>query len=241
MRFTDIIRKLNEKFEPLFNKLQAGYFGILLAGAGLITIFTCIILFSMSEPVSFFTHWLSDLGGIVTNSGGSPNGSNIVFSLGLISMTIIAIPFMISLANFLISKDQKLQILVSLAFIFSIITLIGIVGVSFIDIKTDPYIHTLFATLFFFGGMAIMFFFSLAMLFNSDISWKQGLIGIICASVPVLFLSTFTPFLLRGENIFDLVISVDPALALTRFLEWMYFFALVFWFLEVGVYLIKNK
>ena len=236
-----IIKKLGEKFEPLFAKIKGGYFGIIITIIGITTIVTCTILFSLSEPITFLTHWISDLGGVTTNSGASPNGSNIVFSVGLLIVVVFAIPFMIYLANYLLERNQKLPFLVSISFIFSIITLIGIVGVTIVDIKTNATIHTYFATLFFIGGMLLMFFFSLSMLFNSDISNKQALFGIICSIVPLSFLTSFTPFLLAGENIMDLVISTDPSLALSRFLEWMYAFILFAWFLEVSIYMLKNR
>ena len=235
-----IIGKLAEKFSPLFNKIKGGYFGILITIFGLITIITCIILYSLSEPISIFSHWISDLGGYITNSGASPNGANIIFSIGLIIISILAIPFLLYLTDFLLSKNQKLKFLVFFAFIFSIMTLLGIFGVAFIDIKSEPIIHTAFAALFFLGGMTIMFFFSLAMLFNSDVSNKQAIFGLICSAVPLAFLASFTPYMLDGQNVLTLVLSVDPALGVSRFLEWMYLIALFIWFFEIGFYLIKN-
>nr|MDO8108986.1 hypothetical protein [Candidatus Sigynarchaeota archaeon] len=233
-------KKFSTKLDFLYKRVEGGYFGILTAIIGGITILTCSILYYLAEPFDFFSNWISDLGGVVTNSGRSPNGSNIVFSVGLILLSIISVPFIYYLLKYLLARKQRLKMFVYLAVISCLITYVGVIGVSIIDIKTDPIVHTYFATLFFLGGMAIMLFFSLAMAFN-NIPRKQVLFGFICASIPLIFISTFAPYAMQGENVFLLVVSTDPKMGITRFWEWMYLFALLAWFFETGLFLLKNK
>ncbi len=235
---TDILHKW---LDPLYKKVPGGYFGIIAAILGSVTILTCSILYYSAEPFTFYSNWISDLGGVRTNSGIPPNGSNIVFSVGLILLTIISIPYILHLMDYLLSRKQRLRFLVHLSAIFGVITIIGVIGVSIVDIKSDPLGHTYFATMFFFGGMAIMLFFSLSMFCNSDIPRKHALFGLICSIVPMIFIFTFTPYAIKGENIFLLVVSTDPQLGISRFWEWMYLFALFAWFLETGIFTLKSK
>ncbi len=232
---------LNKPLDSLYKKVPGGYFGIIAAILGGITILICSILYYSVEPFDFFLNWISDLGGVRTNSGRPPNGSNIVFSIGLILLTIVSIPFVLYLMRYLLSRNQRGRFLVHLSVIVGIITIIGVIGVSIVDIKTDPIVHTYFATLFFFGGMAIMLLFSLSMFLNSDIPRMQALFGLICSIVPMVFIATFAPYAMEGENVFLLVVSTDPELGITRFWEWMYLFALLAWFLETGIFTLKYK
>src|SRR5271157_128014 len=119
-------------------RVSYSFFGILTSIFGGIIILVCSILYYLAEPFDFFSTWISDLGGVKTNSGKSPNGSNIIFSAGLILLTIFSIPFIFYLAKYLLSRNQKLKFLIYLSVISSIITYVGVIGVSIVDIKTSP-------------------------------------------------------------------------------------------------------
>ena len=239
MAITELIKKIDEKFQPLYEKVKGGYFGVLSAIAGVISISIASILFYSVEPFTFFTHWISNLGGIVTNSGEYPNGAFIVFSIGLFIIAILAIPFVVNLASKMLSDEQRFPWLVHLAVLAGIATLIGIIGVALFDMKGQLYLHTYSSMLFFIGAALMMFLFSLAMLFNSKISWKQASVGLITSGVSLVFLLTFIPHLGPSGDIISILAAAGEELALTRFFEWMFLFSYFTWSIETGLFSLK--
>ncbi len=238
MGLKDFLEKITEFFDPIFDRMNTGYFGILVAITGVATISIASILYAMVEPFTIFSHWISNLGGAWTNLYQSPNGSNIVFSIGLIILCIFVIPFIVYLVKIFVSRDLNSP-LIFFALGSGLITLIGLLGVAFFDMKSQPLIHTLSAVAFFIGGLFMVFFFSLTMFFDTKISSIHPLFGIIVVGVGFIFLLPFVPLLLQGADLVSLIVSTEPRMAFSRFWEWMYVFALFAWIFDMGVFTLK--
>ena len=223
-----------EKFDKVFEKIPGYYFGMLIGLIGAITVGISAILFSLSEPFNFFTHWISNLGGATTQAGTSPNGSNIVFGIGLVTAAINAIFFLVYVIQVLKSGNEKTMWLVYLDVLSALITIIGIVIVSFFDMITILVVHAVGATMFFIGGMLMVLFFTLTIILNTEIPWSYSIPGFIVTGVFLVFLITFVPYLLMGVPLLDLLADITAQYAWTRFWEWMVLFAILSWFFIMG-------
>jgi len=244
MTIANFIEKFTSNLVPLYKKVHWGYFGIISMITGVITIFLSSILYYSVEPFTFFSHWISNLGGIETNSAEFPNFSYILFSIGIIITTFFTVLFVIGLIRNLLSKDQKYKSLISIGSLCSIFSLIGILGVSLFNLNSYPVIHTYTAMLFFFGSSLMMFFFSLSIIFNKDHNWLIGLLGIFLLIPAFVFLSSFIPYLLEKIDLESLIVTTSLNLAFSRFCEWMYIFAFFIWLFVLGIYNIvleRNK
>ena len=231
---------IKENLDKLFEKVPGGYFSILLAIIESTSIIIASILFFTAEPFSFFTHYISNLGGATTNSGILPNGSNIIFSIGLILSAICASIFIIYLNRILASGNEKNPGMVKISLILSMISVIGIVLVALFDMKTAIGIHTIGAMMFFVGGMFMILSLSITFYFNTEISKNQAYIGLGTMSVFAIFLGTVGLAIMDPSvEISTMLSSTSPSLNVMRFWEWMVLFAILLWFTEIGVYTIR--
>jgi len=222
-----------EKLDQFFEKYPGGYFGILTALSGAITITLSSVLYYIEEPFTFFSHWISHL-------GAGPNGGDIVFTIGLIITSAFAIPFLVYL-NLYLRKDMKgHKILMLESFIASMIAIAGLIINAVWNMRDDPHLHITGSTTFFFAGFFMIIFYSIWMFLSPKVPNKQAAIGLIVACIFGAFLISFIPSF-EQEDLFILLTSTDPIAGITRFIEWIVFFAVIAWFFELGVYTLKNK
>ncbi|MHA1378564.1 MAG: hypothetical protein ACTSRG_09300 [Candidatus Helarchaeota archaeon] len=241
MDIKGLVEKTVESFDPLYKKVKGGYISIAVAIIGIITLSICSMLYSAVEPFTIYSHWVSNLGGARTNWGLSPNGSNIVFSVGMITLSILAVPAVIYLLKIILAGYQKFEWLPIIAAISGIYCLLGIVGVAIFDMKSSIMLHVIFAAIFFIGGALMIFLFSITILYDAEISNIYGILGTLMSGVGLLFLLSLVPYLIQGNDPFFLIGSVSPSLAFTRFWEWMYVFSMFAWFIMIGILALKHE
>ncbi len=231
---------LKENLDKLFEKIPGGYFSILLAVIESTSILIAAILFYILEEFTFFTHYISNLGGAYTNSGTYSNGYAIVFSIGLILSAICASIFIIYLNRMLQSGNKDTPGMVKVSLLLSIISIIGIVLVALFDMKNAIGIHTIGALMFFVGGMFMILSLSITFYFNTEFSKTQAYIGLGTMSVFAIFLGTVGLAIMDPSvEISTMLSSTSPSLNVMRFWEWMVLFAILSWFAEIGVYTIR--
>ena len=241
MKVSEILTKTYEKFEPIYKRVRPGYIGIILGLIGYITIIIAMSLYHLVEPINFFSHWTSNLGAPVTFSGLPTNGSNIVFIIGLCSMSVLGFIFIVYLSIEMNEEEQKYIWLINIAAIFGLISVIGSFGVAIFDMMSIVIVHAIFAFLFFLGSCLSMLIFSVSMFFNLKISRKQAIFGIIIAGIGVAFFLSLVPFIHFLGEPFTIEMAGCPELTLTRFLEWIYLLGVFFWFIVTGVYFLKDR
>ena len=81
--------------------------------------------------------------------------------------------------------------------------------------------------------------FSISMFFNKEVSKIQAFIGLIVIIIANILFISFLPLILEGKDLMRLMTSTSSELAITRFWEWMAFFAFLTWFFELGLYALK--
>jgi hypothetical protein len=234
-KLNEFLPKMGNRLNFIYEKIDYGYFGILSMVSGITTILICSLLFYSVEPFTILSHWVSNLGGITTNSGEFSNFSNVVFSIGLFITALFTTLFVIGLIKDLLSSSSKINSLLSIGFIFSLLCLGGIIGVALFDLKGSPFIHAFTAMFFFLGSSFMVFFYNLAIIF--DERWPYG-IGIIAIFVPfsaLIFSLSFIPHLLQGKGIVALILSRGPEFAFSRVWEWIYIMGLFAWFFFIGI------
>lgn len=240
----EFLQNMSNRLNFIYEKIDYGYFGILSTISGVSTILICSFLFYSVEPFTILSHWVSNLGGITTNSGEFSNFSNVVFSIGLFVTALFTTLFVLGLIKDLLTSSLKINSLISVGFIFSLLCLGGIIGVALFDLKGSPFIHAFTAMFFFLGSSFMVFFFNLALIF--DERWPYG-IGIVTILVPfsaLVFSLSFIPHLLQGKGIVELILSTGPEFAFSRAWEWTYIMGLFVWFFVLGtihILLIKNS
>lgn len=223
--------------KKFIERVPAGIFAILTAIIGAITIISATIAYHLSPrgPISFTAHWISHLGAGET--------SGIIFTIGLFITGFLALPFLTYMFLWLKpSLWDKHRIMLITAFIASIISIIGLwINAAWNMEYEGGTLHVTGSTTFFFAGLFMIIFYSLSMLFSDEVSWQQAIIGFIIAAIFATFLLSFLPAIAQGYDMMGLLTSTDPVAGTTRFIEWIVFFAVIFWFAEMGVYTLLKK
>ena len=225
---TEARERINEKLDVVFSwldkyyltlvKLNYKYFFIfaMLIPVGLVLI--SISLYSLTEPFSIFTHYLSDL-------GIGPNGSGIVFSIAMFTASIAI--FLLSVFLFqLLQKAGGDPLKVMICLCSSTLTAISVFFIGVFPTVYMQIVHNVFASILFYG----MLITTISLIL---IEWKMpALPKILPISTIILVVvnSVFTVFtFLRDFNIGDFETEV-------RFMEWMTAFAGVIWILIHDLY-----
>ncbi len=95
------MESIGNKLDKFYKKIPGSYWAILGGIFGLLIIFISIFLHSLTEPISFFTHWVSHL-------GWGPNGSELVFRIGIIVTACLFIPYIICLTRILWAESGEI-------------------------------------------------------------------------------------------------------------------------------------
>ncbi|TFG00926.1 MAG: DUF998 domain-containing protein [Promethearchaeota archaeon] len=207
--------------DTFYQKINGCYFAFLGAGTSLLSIFIAYILFIQVDPsFTIFTHFISDL-------GDGPNGSNLVFNIGIIIGSFISIFFYIFLTKFLINHDGN-TLLSGLGLIFGIVSFIGGLLVGSFPSATAPLAHRVGALMSFGGSFFISIFYSLAELTTPNFNKKVAVLGFLIAPFPIMFLLTYLFLHFPGIN------STIPI-----FIEWLSYFTRMAWIFTQSIYIYK--
>jgi len=223
----------NERLNRFLEKF-GGYSAVLSVIIIAIMLIVGTTLYSITEPMNMFTHWIS-------NIGAGYNGSSQIFSVLLITTIIVEIPFIFDLIRRLFIKNNEKERLSLIIFSILIIVIIGILGISFFNLKAFPILHVISAISFFIGSMLMMLSFSIAIIQNPKFPIYQALVGFVASFIFLVFLSTFMPYLIEGRNLVNIIISMSSEYNINRFWEWLSVFGLMFWTFETGIYFLKHK
>ena len=225
-----------EKIDKFFEKYNPAYFAILTAIIGAVTIITATIIyhFGPKGPLTFSSHWISHL--------GSGPTAGIIFTLGLFITCALALPFLIYLYRFMEPVGENHIKMRLTALIASLVSMMGLfINAAWNMDYEGGLLHVTGSSTFFFAGLVMIIFYSLLMYLHPDIPWQQALFGFIIAGIFAAFLLTFIPLIASGYDLMLLLTNTDPIAGTTRFAEWIVFFAVIAWFLEMGIYILKFK
>ncbi len=236
-----------------YENFPMSYWAIISGIFGFLFILVASILHSITEPVSFFVHWVSHL-------GWGPNGSEPVFRGGIIVLGCLLVPYVIFLTRYLWTerKEDKTgfaKFLVPSAFISAGIALIGLFLVSiFGNIAQVGFsLHLLGAVTFFTMTTVLIFLYTASLI----LCGKKNKIQLLCTVlVVVTFVSSLisaTPLVINytviellnnftvmssGERV-SFLTSIVPLTAWLTFFEWMIVFSFCSWFIITGMYTLK--
>jgi len=236
-----------------YENFPRSYWAIISGIFGLSFIIVAALLHSITEPISFFTHWVSSL-------GWGPNGSEPVFRIGIIVLGCLLIPYIISLTRYLWrereeDKSRSVKILLISAFVSSAVALVGLLFVSiFGNIAQEGFfLHLLGAVTFFAMTTVLMVLYTVSMMLCGKKSKSQQLCTLIVVIFFVSMVISATP-VINNYTVFDLLnsfivktpverlaflASIVPLSTWLTFFEWMVTFSFCAWFLITGIYTLK--
>ncbi len=236
---------MSKILDKVYEKVPGSYWALMGGVVGLAVILIASILYSLTEPISFFTHFVSHL-------GWGPNGSEPIFRIGIAALGILMAPYILYLNRLLKvekGEDHYLirKIIHVLAFISAIISLIGLWMVSIWgNINQEGFfLHLVGAVIFFIMAMGFMLFYSFLMVFNKK--WSK--IQLVCTLVVIFFgvammISAF-PLInnidlesLSGD-INDILAAIIPYTTWLTFFEWLYILGVCVWFIITGLFTLK--
>lgn len=210
-----------DKLDRFYQKINGCYFAFLGVATSLLCIFIAYLLFIQVDPsFTIFTHFISDL-------GDGPNFSNVVFSIGVISSSVISLFFYGFLTKFLIARDAN-KVLSILGLLFGVISSIGSFLVGIFPSAAAPLEHRIGALLSFSGSFFISIFYSGAELTSRNFNKLVGISGFLIAPFPIAFLLTYLFLHFPGIN------STIPI-----FIEWLAYFTRMGWVILQGTYVFR--
>ena len=223
----------NDKLGNFLDKIKGAYFGILAGITQIIMLIVGSILLNAEEPMSIGSHWVSSF-------GGATQGAQYVFIICMSLTIVFCIPFVLDLLRKMMPGNEKQRWMLVFPLLISLLVILGGVGLTIFNMREFSIIHVVFATIFFVSAALLVFFISFIMLFNSEIPKWQGLVGLICCSLYLLFLLPFIPVIMSGTDLVFLITDLGPTTWYFRVTEWISIIALVGWFIESGVFLLKK-
>lgn len=238
---------MSKYLDNLYEKVPASYWAIIGGIFGLVVISIASLLHSLTEPISFFTHFVSHL-------GWGPNGSEPIFRIGIAALGILMAPYILYLNRLLKvekGEDHYLirKIIHILAFVNAIISLIGLWMVSIWgNINQEGFfLHLVGAVVFFIMAMGFILFYTILMIFNKK--WSK--IQFVCTLTIIFFGIAMMVSALPLINSLDLesltgstnemLVTILPYTTWLTFFEWLYILDICVWFLISGLFTLKTE
>lgn len=206
---------LFEKYEVLIKRFNRHYLRVTAILVPIITIIVSVTIYALNDTsFSFLTHYLSHL-------GGGPNGSNIIFNVGIMISGVLMIFFFLNLSAYLRRKQTK-TILIYISFIPGLISSIGTFFTGLFPYTVTQELHNLSASTFFMGGFAYCILYGFSEWITKGISKLQAFSGFIVALFFLLFI------------VFTAINYFNPSLAQeqSHLIEWILFGVLMFWVIQ---------
>lgn len=208
-----------EKLNKIYEKIHASYFAFI----GLIIFFIGLIPAILVETdFDFFVTHASYL-------GTPSNDLHLLFNVCWFITGIFMIFFLLGFTQYLQEKglDTKLT---WIAFLFSVLSAIGILGMAIFDTDTAHAPHYIFELIFFFAGIIYLFSYTYIEWKSSEFPKFQAILNLIVAFFFILYL-----VLLIVNRVADDILPEAQS-----FTEWLFLFANLFWFFENGIYILKK-
>ena len=240
---------------PFFERFPGGYFAICGAIFFLIMFGISIALHSITDPVSWTRHFVS-------NMGIGLNGGGLAFSIGILGLSILLYPFIINLGQQLWMDETKEprhpkahlnNLFLNVAFILAMVAIPGLMMIAFFSMAPATIVpHAIGASFFFLGTLLYGALFWNSLELNKKSSWLLRICSImvlgfficfICSTIVLviqfpeesqLFMSNPTNYVVRilGD-------VTDTKLAYIRVFEWLFVLAMIVWCLSLGVLSVK--
>ena len=209
-----------QKFDKLFEKFHASYFGILGVVIFLIGAIPAIVV---HNNFSLVTTYISDL------SVPGWNDLAIFFSVCWFITGLFMILFIFGFTKYLREKGASTTG-TRVACILGVISAIGILMLALFNTRDFVDLHDIAQYVFFFSGILYLFSYAYLEYKLSEFSLWQALFNIIVAFFFILYLILF------------IINRANPTLLLEAkaIAEWLFLFANLFWFVETGVFILKK-
>ena len=237
-----IVGLFDQFFTDLFKIIPAEYFALASGIIGSLTFILSFILYSLGEPINFFTHYISNL-------GVGPHGSGIVFGIGMGLTVVLMVPFIYALKLWLWSKSKIINAIFIVSYSFGLISFTSFIIVLFYDMENAAVIHDISAAVFFFTTVLMTLFLTIVMELEGKISTIQwicttNLLVISIIFLPLYFRTIITMYPLEMLTLDDWVImmsSLDPKMDGVRYFEWIGAIFAIIWIIQTGFHYRKNS
>lgn len=209
-----------EKFDTIFEKLHASYFGIIGVVIFLVGAIPAMIVHPSFNFVDIF---ISDL------AVPGDNMLAIFFVICWVITGLFMIMFIIGFTKYLQEKGSSSKS-TGIACILGLISALGLLLIALFNVRDFYLMHTLAQYIFFFPGIIYLFGYAYIEYKLSDFPLWQALLNVIVAFFFILYLILF------------IVNRIEPTLLIEAkaISEWLFLFANLFWFVETGVFILKR-
>ena len=216
-----------EKLDKFYEKIDGSYFGIIAFLISAISVTIAQMLYMETDPsFSMSTNFISDL-------GTGPNGSDIVFNIGMILAGFFYIPFYVYIGWYLQKRENMNSLRMGM-----IAGLIGSIGMILVGVfplnpndKFSYNMHIIAAGILWYGVLIMLLIYGISEYRNPEIPNLLSIIAFITA-------------LLYGAFITSLIIQYlasIPFQAYTYIIEWISSWVMGIWMMAHIYYTLKNK
>ncbi|MBN1800877.1 MAG: DUF998 domain-containing protein [Candidatus Lokiarchaeota archaeon] len=220
--FLNIDEKIDDFLDhvsPIYRVVPGYLLGIIGVFVASISILAAFLLYMTVDP-SFtpFTHWISHL-------GIGPNGSNIVFNIGISVSSVFL--FLFYLHH--IKEFRKLGANKTITDCLLVSVIATCAGLIFIAIF--PYnitlLHGIAANVFFLGGLNSCLLYSVLIIITPKVSKLHAIVGFVSAALFIFHIlnSVITSFTIKLQ-------TKEFDAELTKFSEWLALFAILLLIVE---------
>lgn len=237
------MERIYEGFEKyIYPRIKGHIWGIAGGLLGLIEIFIAVILHSLTEPITFFSHFVSNL-------GVGPNGSAQFWNIFSFLCAWVLIPFMPYISKILLlepisKKNQINNIIVKIAFWISMVSGLGLMILSAFNMSAATIrIHAVGAGMFFIGDLIFMFLYTTSMYLNGK---KEIILYVMESLIMIFFIGMLISmmivasnadmniFSLSTEEILEFISNMSDDFQWIRFFEWLVTLTMLVWFVVLG-------
>ena len=237
-----IVGLFDQFFTGLFKIIPAEYFALASGIIGSLTFIISFILYSLGEPITIFTHFISNL------SVGS-HGSGIVFGIGMGITIVLMVPFIYALKLWLWSGSKITNAIFIGSFSFGVISFTSFIVLLLYDMENALMIHDISAAVFLIATVMMALFLTITMELEGKISTIQWVCTTNLLVISVIFLpwylrTIFYMYPLMQLSFDDWVImmgSLDPKMDGVRYFEWIGMIFTIVWIIQTGFHYRRNS
>jgi len=216
-----------KKLDKFYEKINGSYFGIIALLIWIVSITIAQILYMEADPsFSISTNFISDL-------GTGPNGSDIVFSIGMILTGVSIMPFYVYIGWYL-QKGENLNSL-RIGMIAGLIGSIGMMLVGVFPLNPNDNIsfimHIIAAGILFNGVLSMLLIYGISEYRNPEISNLLSILAFITAGLYGAFMT----------SVIIQYLTSTPFQSYTYLIEWIGTWVMGIWMIAHIYYTLKNK